>query len=149
MIFGFGLTMYGRAKWPEAVVTRKDFNTVLIRQDKKLSTSELFKVIQDAIPLILNCRTMCCFRTISSSTFIMWICSQFTLNHKFRAGGQNSSREERTVFFTAVNPTNKKHKDQQELDSTRQRLALFKQKWKKGTGIRCTGSIHSLLNGKD
>ena len=30
-----------------------------IRQDKKLFTSEIFKVIQDAIPLILHYRTMC------------------------------------------------------------------------------------------
>ena len=38
---------------------KKDFNTVLIRQDKKFFTSEPFKVIQDAIPLILHFRTMC------------------------------------------------------------------------------------------
>ena len=66
MIFGtslstlnIGLMMNGRAKWQEAEATRIDFNTVLIRQDKKYFTSELFKVIQDAIPLILHCRTMC------------------------------------------------------------------------------------------
>ena len=37
------------------------------------------------------------------------------------AGGQNSSRERRTVFFTAVNPMNKNHKDPhpQELDLTK------------------------------
>ena len=51
-----GLMMYGRARWQEA--TRKDFNIVLIRQDKKFFTFELFKVIQDAIPLILLFRTM-------------------------------------------------------------------------------------------
>ena len=66
-----GLMMYGRARWHEAEATRKDDNTVLIRQDKKFFTSELCKVIQDAIPLILHFRTMCQFRTISSSTFIM------------------------------------------------------------------------------
>ena len=61
------------------------FNTVLIRQDKKFFTSELFKVIRDAIPLILHHRTMCLFRTISSSTFLSyWMCSQFALHHKFR-----------------------------------------------------------------
>ena len=32
------------------------FNTVLIRQDKKFFTFDLFKVIQDAILLILHCR---------------------------------------------------------------------------------------------
>ena len=30
-----GLMMYGRARWHEAEATRKDFNIVLIRQDKK------------------------------------------------------------------------------------------------------------------
>ena len=38
--------------------TRKDFNNVLTRQDKKFFSSELFKVIQDATSLILHCRTM-------------------------------------------------------------------------------------------
>ena len=50
-----GLRMHGRAKWQEAAATRKYFNTVLIRQDKKFFTSELF----NAISLILHCRTMC------------------------------------------------------------------------------------------
>ena len=53
-----GLMMNGRARWQEAEATRKDFNIVLIRQDKKSFTSELSKVIQDAIPLILHYRTM-------------------------------------------------------------------------------------------
>ena len=47
------------------------------------------------------------------------------------AEGQNSSRERRTVFFTAVNPKNKDHKDPQELDLTKPRLASYKQKWKR------------------
>ena len=46
-------------RWQEAEATRKDFSIVLIHQDKKFFTSEPFKVIQDAIPLILHCRTMC------------------------------------------------------------------------------------------
>ena len=53
-----GLLMYGRARWQEAEATRKDFNIALIHQDKKFFTFELFKVIQDAIQLILHCRTM-------------------------------------------------------------------------------------------
>ena len=45
------------------------------------------------------------------------------------AGGQNSSRERQTVFFTAVNPMNKEHPH--ELDLTKPRLASYKQKkWK-------------------
>ena len=54
-----GLMMYGRARWQEAEATRKDFNAVLIRQDNKFFTSELFKVIQDAILLLLHFRTTC------------------------------------------------------------------------------------------
>ena len=41
----------------------------------------------------------------------------------------------------------KNHKDPQELDLTKPRLASYKQKWR-STKIRCTGSIYSLLNGK-
>ena len=49
-----GLMIFGRARWQEAEATREDFNIVLICQDKKFFTSELFKVIQDAIPPILH-----------------------------------------------------------------------------------------------
>ena len=47
------------------------------------------------------------------------------------AGGQNSSKDRQTVFFTAVNPMNKNRKDPQELDLTKPRLASYKQKWKR------------------
>ena len=56
------------------------------------------------------------------------------------AGGQNSSRERQTVFFTAVNPMNTNHKDPQELDLTKPRLAWYKQKtWKKVPGYGVLG----------
>ena len=56
------------------------------------------------------------------------------------ARGQNSSRDRQTVFFTAVNPMNKNHKDPQELDLTEPRLALYKQKkWKKAAGYGVLG----------
>ena len=71
MIFGINLRtldinlmMYGRARWQEAEATRKYFNTVPIRQDKKFFTSELFKVIQDAIVLILH------YWTLNSAQFL-------------------------------------------------------------------------------
>ena len=44
-------------------------------------------------------------------------------------GGQNSSRDRQTVFFTAVNPMHKNHQDPIELDLTKPRLASYKQKW--------------------
>ena len=52
-------------------------------------------------------------------------------NSGFIAGGQKSSRERQTVFFTAVNPMNKDHRDPQEFDLTKPRLASYKQKWKR------------------
>ena len=64
------------------------------------------------------------------------------------AGGKNSSKDRQTVFFTAVNPMRKDHKDPQELDLTKPRLPSYKQKWKRHQ-VRCTGSIYSLLKGKD
>ena len=45
-------------------------------------------------------------------------------------GGQNSSRDRQTVFFTAMNPTQKNHQDPTELDLAKPRLASYKQKWK-------------------
>ena len=47
------------------------------------------------------------------------------------AVGQISSREIQTVFLTAVNPMHKNHKDPQELDLTKPRLASYKRKWKR------------------
>ena len=45
------------------------------------------------------------------------------------AGGQKLSKRQ-TVFFTAVNLMNKEHRDPQEVDLTKPRLASYKQKWK-------------------
>ena len=53
------------------------------------------------------------------------------INSGLIAGGHNSRRERQTVFFTAVNPMNKDHRDPQELDLTKPRLASYKQKWKR------------------
>ena len=47
-------------------------------------------------------------------------------------GGQNLGKERQTVFFTAVNPMNKEHKDPYEIDLNAPRLASYKQKmWKR------------------
>ena len=54
-----GLTICGRARWQEAGRQQEKINVVLIGQDEKFFTSELFKVIQDAISMILHFRTMC------------------------------------------------------------------------------------------
>ena len=41
------------------------------------------------------------------------------------------------MFFTAVNPMNKEHKDRQELDLTTPRLASYKQQWKRHQDTVC------------
>ena len=128
------LMMYGRAKWQEAEATIKEFNTVLARQDKKFFTSERFKVIQDAIPWILHCRTMCFFRTTSSRTFIILdvqsICTP-SQNSGLIQRGQNLSKRQ-MVFLTFVDPMNKEHKDPNIIDLEAPRLARYHQKnWKK------------------
>ena len=52
-----GLTTSGRKAWQEEEETRKDTSIVLIHQEQSC-ISELFKVIQDAILLILLFKTM-------------------------------------------------------------------------------------------
>ena len=79
------------------------------------------------------------FITSNPDSFSEYIChvgcaisSHFITNSGLIAGGQNSGRERHTVFFTAVNPMDKDHKDPYKLDLTKQRLASYKQKkWKR------------------
>ena len=56
---------------------------------------------------------------------------QSITNSGLLAGGQNSSRERQTVFFTAVNPMHKNHQYTKELHLTEPRLASYKHKWKR------------------
>ena len=65
------------------------------------------------------------------------------------AGGQNSSRERQTVFFTAVNPMKKDHRDPQEFDLTKPRLASCKQKWKRHQDTGVLGRYTACSTGKD
>ena len=46
------------------------------------------------------------------------------------SGGQNSSRDRQMVFLTSVDLMKKDHRDPQELDLTKPRLASYTQKWK-------------------
>ena len=69
-ILDIGLTTSGRKAWQEEEETRKDTIIVLIRQEQS-GTSELCKVIQDAVSLILFHRTMSLTQTDSSSSFVM------------------------------------------------------------------------------
>ena len=64
-------------------------------------------------------------------------------------GGQNLSKEKQRVFFTAVNPMNKEHKDPNNIDLEAPRLACTSRKSGKCTKTRCIGSTKNLLNRKD
>ena len=66
----FGLTACGRKAWEEKE-TSKDTSMALIHQEQSF-TSELFKVIQDAVSLIFLYRTMWLFRVTSPSASIKW-----------------------------------------------------------------------------
>ena len=134
--FNIGLMKYGRVRWQGAEATRKDFNTVLTRQNKKFFISELLKVIHDANPLFLHYRTM----SFIPNNFFEYIyqigcaVSLYTLHHKFRivTGRTDFGQGRQTVFFTAVETMDKEHKDPYTVDSTAPRLVWYKQKtWKR------------------
>ena len=106
-------------------VRRKDFNIVLIHQDMKFFVSELFKVIQDAIPLILHYRTNVLIPN-NFSEYIYHVGCAINLhsitNSGLIPGGQSLSKRQ-TVFFLLVNPMNKEHKDPNNIDLEAPRLA--------------------------
>ena len=65
-------------------------------------------------------------------SFRMSVSLHSITNSRLIAGGQISSRERQTVFFTAVNPMNEDHSDPQELQLIKPRLTSYKQKrWKR------------------
>ena len=107
-----GLTKSGRTAWQEEAETRKYISSVLIHQEQSC-TSELFKVIQDAVSLILIYRTMLLFRTVSSSTFIMSDVQTLhipsSIRNWYREVKILSNRQ--TAFFLPVDPMDKNHKD--------------------------------------
>ena len=121
-----------RVQWQKAEETRKDFNIVLIHQDKKFFISDLFTVIQDAISLILQDNVL-----LISNDFIEYtdhigcaINLHSIMNSGLIPGGQILSKRQ-TVFFTSVDPMNKEQKDLEVINLDAPRLAWNKQKkWK-------------------
>ena len=94
----------------------KDTSTVLILQEH-LRISELFKDIQDAILLILLCRTL-----FIPNNFFQYIyhvgCAinlHSIINSGLTQGGPNLSKRQ-TVFFLPVDPMDKNHKDPDTID---------------------------------
>ena len=106
--------------------TRKDFSTALILQEQ-LCTSELSKVIQDAISLILRYRD----NVIIPDGFFKYIyhvgCAinlHSIINSGLIPGGQNLSNRQ-TVFFLPVDPMDKNLKDPDTIDLESPRLAQY------------------------
>ena len=128
-----GLMKCGRVEWKEAEETRKDFNIVLIHEEKFLylralqghsGRNPIDPSLQDNV-LIPN-------------NFFEYTCHigcAINLHSIIKSGliprGQNLSNRQ-TVFFTSVDPMNKEHRGQDIIDLEAPRLAWYKQKtWKK------------------
>ena len=123
MIFGInlgtlniGLMKCGESKMAGGGGNKKRFQYCAEPSGQEFFTSELFKVIQDAVPLILHCSTM-----LIPNNFFEFFCRiecAVNLHSISNSGliprGQNLSNRQ-TVFFTAVNPMNKNQKDRKSL----------------------------------
>ena len=95
-ILDIGVMKSGRASWQEEEETRTYFSIVVIIHEK-FFTSELFKVIQDAILLISFITGQC----LDSGRFLQvhlsrWMCNQFTCHHQFRIDTRRSKFEQKT-----------------------------------------------------
>ena len=141
MIFGtnlstlnIGLMICGRGRWQEAEATRKDFNFCTDPSGQEILYLRALQCHSGRNPMDPTLQD----NTLIPSNFFEYIYRlggavslHSITNAGLIAGGQNSSRERQTVFLTAVNPMNKDHRDPQELDFTKPRLASSKQKWKR------------------
>ena len=86
----------GRVQWQEAEETRKSVNIVLTHQDK-FFISELFKVIQDAVSLILFYKTMFFSpEQLLPVHLSRRMCNQFTFHHQFGIDTLRSKVEQQT-----------------------------------------------------
>ena len=79
-----GLMKCGRAKWQGAEATRKDFNIVLIHQDKIFFYLRALQGHSGRNPIDPTLQDSC----VNSGQFLRahsscWMCNQFTLHHKF------------------------------------------------------------------
>ena len=139
----------GEKAWQEEE-TRKDTSTVLILQEQSC-ISELLKVIQDAILLILLYSTMLLFRATSSSTLIMSDVQSIYIPSSIRGmipRGQNLSKRQ-TVFFLPVDPMDKQHRDLDTIDLNAPRHAQYMHKAWKTIRTQYIGSTSILLWGED
>ena len=121
----------GKHVWQEEEEIRKDSSIVLILQEQ-LCISELFRDIQDAILMILRCRTVWLFKATSSSTKtmsdVLSICILFgidTWRSKFE------DKTDSILFYLFILWT-KNHKDPNVIDLSVPRRAQYLHKaWKR------------------
>ena len=121
-----GLTTSGRNAWQEEEETRKDTSIVLIHQERSC-TSELFKVFQEAVSLILLYMT----NVLIPNDFFKYMyhvgCAinlHSIINSGVIPGGQSLSKRQ-TVFFLLVDPMDKNHKDLDTIDLNAPRHAQY------------------------
>ena len=92
----------------------------------------IFSVCVNSNTLILHCKTMCCYRTTSPSTYHV-VSSHDThsiIQSGLIPGGKEFKKGSMRVFFTAVNPMFIDHCRERDYDVTKPRIAVYKHNWK-------------------
>ena len=98
-------------------------NSIVLILQEQFCTSELSKVIQDAILLILLLQD----NVVIPNGFFKYTCHVgCSINLHSITNSGLSNRQ--TVFFLPVDPTDKEHKDPNNIDLEAPRLAWYKQK---------------------
>ena len=126
--------MYGRARWQEAEAIRKDFNIVLIRQDKKFLYLRALQGQSGRNPIDPSLQDNVLIPDNFFEYIYLFGCAvNFTLHHKFRIDSGRTKNLAGTDRRCSLQPWilwTKNHQDPKELDLTKPRLASYKQKWK-------------------
>ena len=124
----------GYQLWQKEEELRKDFNFAKFQTLPINScTFKQFKVIQEIMLLILNCKTVYYYRKDLPSTPTT---SRTRVNSIMRngliAGGKSLKRGRQAVFFTTVNPMDDGHgMGETPRDLTNPRIAPYKNTWKR------------------
>ena len=141
----------GRVQWQKAEETRKDFNIILIHQDKKFFYLWALQGHSGRNLIDLSLQD----NVLIPNDFFEYIyhigCAinlQFIVNSLLRKGGQNWNKRQ-TVFFTSVDLLNKEHEDPDVIDLNASRLVWYKQKVWKNIKTLCIVLRSNLLKRMD
>ena len=96
-----GLTVDGKHVWQQEEEQKGDSSAVLMIQEQ-LFIFELFKDIQDAILLILHCRTMMFFEQVLPAYLPYWMCVQSSFYHQLWINTWRSKFEQETDSILAA-----------------------------------------------